>query len=127
VSAEPIKRSRVRLLVVACLVVIAGLALNQLALGTVDGTVKGTPCLLIPCQRPMAGVQLRFEAEVAGWSAATTTTTGGTFQARLLPGKYHVDVYLGASHSHVLEGPQEVTVFPGASTHIDLLIPSGLL
>jgi len=41
VSAEPIKRSRVRLLVVACLVMVAGLALNQLALGTVDGTVKG--------------------------------------------------------------------------------------
>jgi hypothetical protein len=117
----------VKLIVVACFVMVAGLALYELAVGTVDGTVKGTPCLHIPCQRPMAGVQLRFVAEVAGWSTATTTTTGGRFQARLFPGKYRLDVYLGAAHSHVLEGPQEVTVLPRASTHIDLLIPSGLL
>jgi hypothetical protein len=117
---------RAALLVIV--LVMVGVGTYQLSSGVVSGTVKGIPCLRLPpdvCQKPMGDVQVRFDAEVGGVSTAATTMHDGTFRIHLLPGKYGVHVQLFAD-DHLLEGPNQLTVWPFSATQADFLIPSGL-
>lgn len=127
--ADPVFRQSARPLVLALLVVAVVVGAYALSLGTVYGTVKGVPCFFVPpdvCQKPMAGVTIRFQAEIAGVNSTATTRADGTFTVRLPPGKYRIDVFPFGG-GRVLEGPREFTLWPVENRRIDLLIPSGLL
>lgn len=115
------------LLVVLLSVLAAGT--YQLSTGTVTGTVKGIPCLMLSpadCQKPMPNIELRFDAEVGGSSSSTVTAADGTFQLDLRPGKYKVHLQLPAD-GRVLQGPTTVTILPWAPAKADFVVPSGLM
>lgn len=116
-------------LVAAIVVIVATLALGQGTSGTVVGSVKGVPCLrLAPdqCQKPMAGVDVRFVAEVGGTDTSTKSGQDGLFQVNLRPGKYQIQVK-SATGNQILHGPTEVTVWPFTASRADILIASGLM
>jgi hypothetical protein len=114
---------------VLAVVLLAGIALEFGSTGFVSGSVKGIPCYrLAPdqCEKSMGGVRLEFVAEVGGTTRSTTTSTDGTFEIQLHPGKYEVHVESLAG-SQLLRGPSEVVVFPFAGLTTDLVVPSGLV
>src|SRR5438270_2307675 len=100
---------------------ILALALVTVVLGaytvlprTVEGTVKGVPCLDLPpnvCEKPMPNVTIRFQAEAAGVTASTITRPDGAFSIRLAAGRYRVGV-VSAMGERVLQGPRELTLWP---------------
>lgn len=113
---------------IACVAIAFVLGAYELTLGTVHGTVKGVPCFNLPppvCQKPMANVTIRFEAEIGGVDSESTTKSDGTFMVRLAPGKYRLGI-VSMGEGNLLEGPREFVVWPFADTRIDLLVPSGL-
>jgi hypothetical protein len=117
-----------RRLVIVCMAVVFVLGAYELTLGTVHGTVKGVPCVNLPptvCQKPMANVTIRFEAEIGGGDSESTTKSDGTFTIRLAPGKYRIDI-VSIGNGHLLEGPHELVLWPFTDNRIDLLVPSGL-
>lgn len=107
-------------------VIAAGLELSST--GTVTGSVKGIPCLRLPpeqCQKPMEAVEVRFEPELAGASVSVLTAGDGSFNVRLRPGKYRIQVQ-STQGTAILDGPTQVTVLPFTTTRAEFLIPSGL-
>jgi hypothetical protein len=117
-----------KLVLVGFVVVAAAAGLLVVTAGSVSGTVKGLPCLRVPpeaCQKPMSNVGLRYEAKLGGVTSVTTTKPDGTYKIRLVPGKYQIRV-VSTAGGQVLEGPNEVTVWPFGSSRADFLIPSGL-
>jgi hypothetical protein len=109
--------------------VVIVLGTYQFSLGTVQGTVKGVPCFDLPpnvCEKPMPNVTIRFQAEIAGVTASTTTGTDGSFSIRLVPGRYRIDV-TPPIRNDLLEGPRELTLWPLTDYRMTLVIPSELL